>query len=123
MAVDMVQIFRFGITGLVVTVLHTLVATIAIKFVMLSPPLANGIAFLVATLCSYQMNTRWSFAAVSDRKNFYRFWCVSGVGLVLAMLISGAADHWGQSYLVGIGLVVCVVPVVSYFLHNAWTYR
>lgn len=121
--VDLQKLFRFGLSGLMVTGLHALVATMAITMLQLSPATANGLAFLIATLCSYQLNTRWSFSAVVEQKNFYRFCFVSAIGLFLAVSISGTAEYFGFNYLIGIGMVICIVPIVSFLLHYFWTYR
>jgi hypothetical protein len=74
-------------------------------------------------LCSYQLNTRWSFSAVVEQKNFYRFSFVSAIGLLLAVSISGTAEYFGFNYLIGIAMVVCIVPIVSFLFHNFWTYK
>ncbi len=121
--IDLQKLFRFGLSGLIASGLHTLVAIMAITMAQLSPATANGLAFLIATLLSYQLNTRWSFSAVVERKNFYRFIIVSAIGLLLAVSISGIAEHFGFNYLIGIALVVCTVPIVSFLFHNFWTYK
>ena len=39
------------------------------------------------------------------------------------MAMSGAAQYYGLHYWYGIGLVVCIVPPVTFLLHNFWTYK
>src|ERR1019366_2731272 len=117
------QALRFTLSGLLVTGLHVLVATAFIQIVLLAPSLANGMAFLVATVFSYLINTMWSFSSPLHGRNLFRFCCVSCIGLFLAMTISGAAQYYGLHYLYGIGFVACIVPPVTFLLHNFWTYR
>ena len=117
------QALRFALSGLLVTGLHVFIATVFIQIVLLAPSLANGVAFLVATIFSYLLNTKWSFSSPLHGRNLFRFCCVSFIGLFLSMTISGAAQHYGLHYGYGIGLVVCILPPVTFLLHNYWTYR
>ena len=117
------QAKRFAISGLLVTGLHVLVATAFIRFILEAPSLANGIAFVVATVFSYMINTMWSFSSPLHGRNLLRFVLVSLVGLFLAVAVSGAAQYYNLHYMYGISLVVCTVPPVTFFLHSFWTYR
>lgn len=117
------QALRFALSGLLATGLHVLIATAFIQIILPAPPLANGVAFIVATIFSYLINTLWSFSRPLHGRNLFRFFVVSCIGLFLAMTISGAAQYLGLHYLYGIGLVVCIVPPVTFLLHNFWTYR
>ena len=117
------NILRFAISGLFVTGVHVLIATILISFILITPSLANGVAFVVATLFSYLINTLWSFSSSLHKRNLYRFFLVSFIGLLLSMSISGAAQYGGLYYLYGIAFVVCIVPAVTFLLHNFWTYQ
>jgi putative flippase GtrA len=117
------QALRFALSGFLVTGLHVFIATALIQIVLLAPTLANGVAFLAATIFSYLINTMWSFSNTLHGKNLFRFCIVSCIGLFLAMTISGTAQYYGLHYLYGIGLVVCVVPPLTFLLHNYWTYR
>ena len=117
------QALRFAISGLMVTGLHVLIATAFIQIILPVPSIANGVAFLVATVFSYLINTMWSFSSPLRGRNLFRFCVVSCIGLFLAMTISGTAQYYGLHYLYGLGLVVCIVPPVTFLLHNFWTYR
>jgi len=117
------QALRFALSGLLVTGLHVLIATAFIQIILPAPSLANGVAFVVATVFSYLINTMWSFSSPLHGRNLIRFCIVSFIGLFLAMAISGIAQYFGLHYLYGIGFVVCIVPPVTFVLHNFWTYR
>lgn len=118
-----IKTLRFAISGLFVTGVHVLIATILISFILITPSLANGVAFVVATLFSYLINTLWSFSNPLHRRNLYRFFLVSFIGLLLSISISGAAQYGGLHYWYGIAFVVCIVPAVTFLLHNFWTYQ
>ncbi|WP_248742844.1 MULTISPECIES: GtrA family protein [unclassified Pseudomonas] len=114
---------RFAVTGLFVTALHALVAVLFINFVSPQPPLANGVAFVVATVVSYVINTTWSFSARLHGKTLLRFLMVSAGGFVLAMLVAWAAQMAGLHYLLGVVAVALTIPAFTFVLHNFWTYR
>lgn len=110
-------------TGLFVTALHAVVAVLFIHFVMPMPPLANGVAFAVATVVSYLINTTWSFSARLHGRTLMRFMTVSGAGFLLAMFVAWVAQLAGLNYLLGIGAVALTIPAFTFVLHNFWTYR
>ncbi|MFJ7793357.1 GtrA family protein [Pseudomonas sp. NPDC096950] len=114
---------RFAVTGLFVTALHAVVAVLFINFVMPMPPLANGVAFAVATVVSYLINTTWSFSARLHGRTLMRFMVVSGAGFLLAMFVAWAAQVAGLNYLMGIAAVALTIPAFTFVLHNFWTYR
>jgi putative flippase GtrA len=114
---------RFVLTGLGLTLVHTLLAAAFIELVSPIPALANGLAFAAATVLSYLVNTHWSFSARLSGESFKRFLIVSVIGLVLAMLISWSVQLAGHHYLWGILAVAVSVPPVTFLLHNFWTYR
>lgn len=117
------RLLRFGLTGLGSTLLHSLVALTLIALWHSPPPAANGVAFVVATVFSYVVNTLWSFSAPLHGRNLTRFLVVSGVGFLLAITLAWLAELMGWSPIAGIALVVVVVPGVSFGLHSLWTYR
>lgn len=114
---------RFAVTGLFVTALHAVVAVLFINFLMPMPPLANGVAFAVATVVSYLINTTWSFSARLHGRTLLRFMLVSAGGFLLAMFVAWAAQIAGLNYLLGIGAVALTIPAFTFVLHNFWTYR
>lgn len=114
---------RFAVTGLFVTALHALIAVLFINFVAPQTPLANGVAFAVATVVSYVINTTWSFSARLHGRTLARFMLVSFGGFLLAMFVAWAAQLAGLHYLLGIGAVALIIPAFTFVLHNFWTYR
>lgn len=114
---------RFAVTGLFVNALHALVAVLFINFVVPQPPLANGVAFAVATVVSYVINTTWSFSARLHGRTLLRFSLVSVCGFFLAMLVAWVAQMAGLHYLLGIVAVAVTIPAFTFVLHNFWTYR
>jgi putative flippase GtrA len=114
---------RFAVSGMIVTGLHVIIAAGYIHLIRPDPPLANALAFAVATLCSYALNTLWSFSSTPDGGNFRRFALVSLFGCILAATVSGIAEQCGYHFWVGIAFVVLTVPPMTFLLHSCWTYR
>ena len=126
----LVRGFRFGITGLANTGIHALVAVLCLEGFFLGVPalvagpvVANGVAFVVATVFSYVVNTVWSFSTDMNRRNFQRFIVVAVIGLLAAMGLARLAGMVGLPPLCSVVLVVCVMPFVNFGLHSLWTYR
>ncbi len=110
-------------SGLLATALHVLVAVSFIELIFPSPMIANGVAFTVATVFSYLINTLWSFSGRLHGKNLRRFAVVSVLGCLLSVAVSGLAEHYGLRYWIGIAFVVFTVPPATFLLHGFWTYR
>lgn len=126
----LIQGFRFGMTGVANTGIHALVAFLCLNGFFLgvsslvaSPVVANGLAFVVATIFSYVVNTRWSFSTEMNARNFQRFIGVALIGLAAAMLLAKFAEVIGLPAMGGVVLVVCVMPLINFALHSLWTYR
>jgi len=118
-----VRALRFAVTGVLNTALHVAVAAALILLASASGALANGIAFITATVFSFFVNTYWSFAERFGLGRLARFVAVSCVGCVVTVVVAGAADSAGFGPWVGIGLVVMIVPGLTFLMHNFWTYR
>jgi len=117
------SLLRYYLIGILATLMHVVIVAILIEKFASSAGLANGIAFILATIFSYIMNTYWSFQAKMSFTVLCRFWSVAALGCALAVVISSVAEHLGFHYLIGIAMVMSVVPVISYLLHRNWTYR
>lgn len=117
------KVLRFSLSGLLVTALHVVVAIAVIEAALITPAIANGIAFLVSTFVSYLINTLWSFSRAIEKGSILRFALISCLGLVLSVSISGFIEMLGFHYSYGIFTVVCFVPIVSFLCHNYWTYQ
>lgn len=119
----LIQVLRFGVVGVFVTMLHVLVSMGLILIANVPPIGANGIAFVTATMASYVGNTRWSFGKALRQHSLMRFTSVSLIGLAVTLGLATVAEAAGLPYYLGIAIVVLVVPGLSFFLHRFWTYR
>ncbi len=114
---------RFATVGVAATIIHVLVAVALVELLNWHPGLANGIAFIVANLFSYAVNTHWSFERKISLKSWYRFLTVSFLAWLLTIAVSWSVEAAGGSYLLGILLVVALIPGLTYLGHRYFTYR
>jgi putative flippase GtrA len=117
------KITRFTITGVINTGLYVAIAFVLIEYFNTPTVIASCIAYCAATLYSYLANTLWSFSNSIKRTNMYRFFTVSTTGMIIAILISFAAESLGLHYGIGIIVVVIVIPISTFLLHYFWTYK
>lgn len=117
------QLTRFMVSGATSTGVHVAITATLVSMLDASPVAANGVAFISATACSYLLNTLWSFSSRLRHRTLGRFAGVSLLGLALTMGISWTAQRLGASYWAGLAGVVLTVPMLTYLLHRAWTYR
>lgn len=114
---------RFVIVGIAATFIHVAVAVASINLAHWHPSIANGIAFIVANLFSYAVNTHWSFNVKASMDTWYRFVTISFIAWLLTIAISWLVAAAGGSYMLGILLVVTIIPTLSYVGHRNFTYR
>lgn len=119
---DRWRLLRFASVGGLSTCIHIAVVYGSIWQWSASPPLANGLAFLVATLFSYGVNASWTFSARPSASGLRRFVVVALCGLLLSLGLSHVAMVSGLPTWGGIALVVMLVPLFTYVMHAKWTF-
>lgn len=117
------KINRFLITGIFVTAVHVVIAVILINNMTLNPSLANGAAFIFATVTSCIINTRWSFSSKLSYHVIFKFGIVSIIGLLVSVSVAWIAQELGVGYLFGIFFVAIISPAITFILHNFWTFK
>jgi putative flippase GtrA len=118
-----VPAIRFALVGIIVTLVHVVVAIGLIEGMQMLPGAANGVAFALANLVSYVANTKWSFQTRLGLDTWKRFVIVSAAAWVLTVAITWGIDRAGGHYLLGISIVVTLVPALSFAAHRWFTYR
>jgi len=116
------QILRFASTGIATTLLHLVAAIAAIEWWAWPPVAANGVAFVLATVFAYVVNTGWSFQQTASRQNAIRYLLVVGINLLLAMLLAALTQSMGWHYGAGLAATVLALPPLSFLLHRTFTY-
>ncbi|WP_157760770.1 GtrA family protein [Hydrogenovibrio halophilus] len=117
------QAMRFGVIGVFNTAVHSLVVVGGIETFYLNPVFANILGFFVANTGSFFLNCRYTFDHTPSVKSYQRFLSASSLSLALTIALSGLAEWMGWHYLVGLLLVIIFGPVLSFFIHKAWSFR
>jgi putative flippase GtrA len=121
------QLWRFGISGGLVTALGVGVYWTAAVPLRVAPLLANLLGYLAAAITGYVMHSRWSFRGHGRRDNPWRttsrFFLVSLVSLGLnSFWVWLIAEHLrlGPSWPTLPMLVV--TPLVTFELNRRWVF-
>jgi putative flippase GtrA len=113
----------FLVSGGVATTLHALVAMTCIHGLSWGTALANGTAFLIASLASYWINTHLGAKRPHTAEIFLRFMSVTLVCAAIASQAARLAHGWGLHDILVILFVSAVMPPLTFTLHTLWTYR
>ena len=116
------RLIRFGIAGGCVTLFHIVIVVSLVETGIAGVAMANGTAFTIAAVTSFLINARFTFHASLASTAFLRFMLVTlvcgGLSVGLAYLVESA----GLDYRIGIAVVVAVVPLIAFLLHNFWSF-
>lgn len=116
------EFVRFALVGVGNTAAHALMVVLLME--TLAPPavLANAVAFMVANLMSYALNSRFTFRTPMSLAGYRRFFVVSLLSLTLTLLITAGVEHAGLHYGIGLLIVIFVVPVLNFLVMKAWAF-
>lgn len=116
------EFIRFGLVGVANTLAHACVVIALME--AFAPPafVANGVAFMLANLMSYVLNSRFTFSTPVSFTGYRRFLLVSLVSLALTLLITLVAEYLGWHYGIGLVMVILIVPILNYLVMKAWAF-
>lgn len=119
------QLFRFGLIGVVSTLVHVAVALIVHYLFGVSQLWSNAIAFATAWSVSYAGNWLWTFEATTTHAHSApRYMVVAGCGFALNQLIVLiTSEWWGWPMWLALVPVVMIVPLVGFFASRYWAYK
>ncbi|PIB25696.1 hypothetical protein BFP76_00765 [Amylibacter kogurei] len=119
------QIGRFGVVGIVATLLHISAALISKEVFGLIAQTANLIGFGVAFLFSFAGHFRFTFAATgSIEAHFTRFACLSIVAFFLSStIVYSTTSHLNWPFWASILVVGLTIPFVSFFISKYWAFE
>jgi len=120
------QLVRFAIAGLGVTLFSTLVyLTFAYPF-HLKPMLANALSYCFGFVASYAAHSRWSFRSREGDDAFVilRFLAASGLAFALNSLwVWLATGLFHLPALAPVPAMMFATPLASFVLNRYWVFR
>lgn len=118
------QVSRFAGIGVLATILHFVVAIVALKFFGIAPLLANSAGFAGASSLSYLGHGRITFStSLQHRFHAPRFLTVSGIGFVLSTAITELiAVQLGGPFVLAMAVVALAVPISTFLLCKFWVF-
>jgi len=115
--------FRFGVIGVLNTIIHGSILSLLVGFLSFNVIASNLMAFIVANVFSFLLNSFFTFKTKATLLLYYRFLLSSLLSLALTLFISYISFSLGFSYLIGFGFIVILVPVFSFFIMKAWAFK
>jgi putative flippase GtrA len=105
------------------TGLHFIVLIALVKGGILASDLANVVAFLCANVCSYCLNSRFTFRSASSLSQYLRFLLCSGLGAVIAYTAARLTELAGWNYLAGALVTVMLMPPVNFWCARRFAFN
>lgn len=115
-----INFFRYGIVGIISTVIHVTVAFLFIHFVTKSLYTSNILGFSVAFLFSYIAQSRFVFGSTLSFDKAFKYFLIQFLSLLLSIQLSNLANEF--NYYFKALLVAFVLPVLTFFIHKIWTF-
>jgi putative flippase GtrA len=116
------EFVRFGMIGVVNTLVHGTVLSCLVEFAHVAVVLSNMVAFMLSNLFSYFMNAAVTFRTPPSLRSYMKFFSASLVALALTLLISWIMERLGFNYLQGFLVVIVLVPAISFLAVKLWVF-
>jgi putative flippase GtrA len=119
------QFLKFGLVGVMNTLLTFVVFTILVKAFGVWYVAASAVGFLVGACNGFLLNRSWTFRGHSGGPSAaFRWAIVQGLGLLadlglIYLLVSGA----GLPKLAGQAFAIALVVGATFFANRTWTFR
>ena len=114
------QITKYGMVGVISTLIHIGAASLFVRFVYESLVISNVVGFCCAFCFSYVGQSKFVFDSGLTWKKALRFLLVQVVALILAINAAQLAES--VSIYAKIFMVAVFLPVCAFFVHKLWTF-
>jgi len=116
------QFAKFGLVGLINTLIHAAVLFAAVEVSKLHPVVGNFLAFTVANMASFIMNSFWTFKTAPEVRRYGQFLTSSLLALGLTLGIAGIFEWLGIHYGLGFLCIILLVPALNYWMLKRWAF-
>lgn len=127
--VNIKRFFKFGITGILNTIVDFLTYTACIEILKVTPELSQICAYTVATINSYIINKNWTFRKSKESTKYnkteiLKFALINTISMVLSALgIYLFYNKLGiNEYLAKIP-VACITILINYFGNKIFVFK
>ena len=122
------QLFRYGITGALASVVNIGIYHLLVKLAALDPNLAWTIGFIGAAATGYVAHGKWSFRGHGSRDRqavrMIRFAIVSLVSFALnSFWVWMLVQHLDLPIWAPYPLILCVTPLLVFWLNRQWVFE
>lgn len=120
-----VQTVRFGIVGILNTLLDVLLFYFLSQYTILADSLvmAKAASFVAGTLNSYFWNSRWTFKEAMQWQRFFKFAVVALVTLSINLFVFHLATQLTRFTLFGVLLAAVASFACGFILNKSWTFK
>jgi putative flippase GtrA len=108
--------------GLINTLIHAAVLFAAVEESKLHPVVGNFLAFTVANMASFIMNSFWTFKTAPEVRRYGQFLTSSLLALGLTLGIAGIFEWLGIHYGLGFLCIILLVPALNYWMLKRWAF-
>ena len=116
------QFTKFGLVGLINTLIHAVVLFAAVEVSKLHPVVGNLMAFLGANMASFIMNSYWTFKTAPEVRRYGKFLTSSLLALGLTLGIAGFFEFLAIHYGLGFLCIILLVPALNYWMLKRWAF-
>lgn len=116
------QFTKFGLVGLINTLIHAVILFAAVEVSKLHPVVGNFMAFLGANMASFIMNSYWTFKTAPEVRRYGKFLTSSLLALGLTLGIAGIFEFLGIHYGLGFLCIILLVPALNYWMLKRWAF-
>ena len=125
------ELFRFGVVGVLATIVHYIVAILSVEAAGLVPLVANVIAFGCAFPVSFVGHLNWTFRdqtdghSAADRRHYWgKFFATALAGLAVSQLVVFVlADALDIYHRIAFAAALVLAPTTVFVLSKFWAFR
>lgn len=113
----------FGLIGILNTLLHSSAVIVSVEFFSINPIIGNIIAFFIANVFSFSMNSKYTFKVSYTWNRYIKFLIASQVSLILTIIFSSLAEYMEWHYLIGLLLVIFIAPLLTFLVQKTFVFN